>query len=82
MKDHTVDLADVLRDYHRRAPEGSKTIAIHYFGVKFADLLTPYSTPQLRQLASRAGLPESYGDELYKMRRLAPYIAIVRPFPA
>jgi hypothetical protein len=67
------DLADELRVACETAKKGDVVVTIHLFGIEHADVLKGLD---LRALAARAGISETYGTELRKGVRLADYVEI------
>ena len=65
------DAAQLLKHMYDTAPPGEKAVTIHYFAIKYADQISSMSP---RELAIRAGLPESYGTEIRKGINLAKYV--------
>ena len=67
------DLADELRVACKAAKKGDIVVTIHLFGIEHAPVLKGLD---LKALAARAGISETYGTELRKGVRLADYVAI------
>lgn len=68
----TVEEAAVrLRASYASACSGDKAVTVHLFGIRYARAL---SGLPLKELAARAGLPESYATELRKGVRLAEFV--------
>ena len=55
-------LADLLRKAHYSAPPGKKTLAMHLFGIWFADDLSRYNIRELRELADIPHLEPTIRD--------------------
>ena len=73
----TVDeAARILRDMYDAG--GSKTTAIHVFGIKYANEL---SGLPIKEIVRQSGLSETYPTEIYKGIRLAEYVKMVKEFP-
>lgn len=68
------DLVDSLRRTCDSAAKGDRVLTMHLFAIEHADRLRGIN---LRELASRAGIGESFGTELRKGVRLADYVKIV-----
>jgi 5-methylcytosine-specific restriction protein B len=66
-------LAADLRIACGRAADGERTVTIHLFGINRADELKGRN---LREIATLAGIPETYGTELSKGIRLAKYVQL------
>ena len=58
---------------YREALEGEKVIAIHLFGIKYADQIRDMSA---KDIVVGAGLPESYPTEIRKGINLAKYVEV------
>jgi hypothetical protein len=70
----TIDeAAKTLAKMYGTAHEGDKVTQIHLFGIQFADQLALHSA---KEIAIRAGIPESYGTEISKGRRLARFVRL------
>lgn len=67
------DLADQLRVACQSAKKGDTVVTIHLFGIEHAAALKGLD---LKALAARAGISETYGTELRKGVRLADYVTI------
>jgi|Cruoilmetagenom7_1024161.scaffolds.fasta_scaffold65926_3 5-methylcytosine-specific restriction protein B len=66
-------LADKLKEMYVGSRKGEIAVSIHLFGIKYASEITQCgSTP--RQLAKMAGVPETYGTEINKGRKLARFV--------
>lgn len=68
------DLAHELRTACNEAKKGDTVVTIHLFGIEHADALKGLD---LKALAARAGISETYGTELRKAVRLADYVRII-----
>jgi hypothetical protein len=66
-------LATDLRAACERAADGERTVTIHLFGIDRAEELKGRN---LREIATLAGIPETYGTELSKGIRLAKYVQL------
>lgn len=66
-------LVKALREAYSVAPKGDKVVAIHLFGIRFAEELEGHNT---HEIAERAGISRSYGTELRKGMRLAHHVTI------
>ena len=66
----------ILAGMYREAADGEKVIAIHLFGIKYADQIRNMSP---KGIAIAAELPESYGTEIRKGINLAKYVEVRRP---
>ncbi len=67
------DIADELRAACKDAKKGDTVVTIHLFGIAHAERLKGHD---LKALAARAGISETYGTELRKGVRLAEYVKI------
>jgi hypothetical protein len=67
------ELAKTLGDRYACAPTGDKVLSLYLFGVEYADTLEGVS---LKSLFQEAFIPESYGAELSRARRLAGFVAV------
>ncbi|QQN75038.1 hypothetical protein [Croceicoccus sp. YJ47] len=67
------EIADELRNACRSAKKGDTVVTIHLFGIEHAERLKGMD---LKALAARAGISETYGTELRKGVRLADYVKI------
>ena len=65
------ELAAILRDMFRRAPYGKKELAVHLFGIKYADELW---RGRVANIARLSGLPTGYDGLVNYGRNLAPYV--------
>ena len=68
------DLAEQLRAACDSASAGDRVVSIHLFGIEHAGVLKGMN---LKDLAVRAGISETYGTELRKGVRLADFVQIV-----
>ena len=66
-------LAAELKNAVEKAGSGERVVAIHLFGVRFSKHL---KRRNLREIAALAGIPESYGTEIGKGAKLAPFVTI------
>jgi len=69
------DIADELRAACKSAKKGDTVVTIHLFGIEHAPRLRGVN---LKALAERAGISDTYGTELRKAVRLADYVEVVR----
>lgn len=67
------DLAEQLRKAVEDAPKGDRVVTIHLFGIGHADRLAGVN---LKDLAERAGIGESFATELRKGLRLASFVQL------
>ncbi|MDP2782328.1 hypothetical protein [Devosia sp.] len=67
------DAAQLLSERYSSAGDGSKVVAIHVFGIEFADQIRNMSKVEL---ATRAGISPKYGTELNKAVRLAEFVRL------
>lgn len=67
------DLANELRNACNAAPKGDRVVTMHLFAIEHAARLRGVN---LKELAERAGIGESFGTELRKGVRLADYVQI------
>ena len=69
----TEELARELRDAIHGADAGGKVVAIHLFGIRYAEALDGRN---LHDLAARAGLGKSWATEIRKGVRLAEHVML------
>lgn len=69
----TEELTRALRDAVLGAEEGNKVVAIHLFGVRYAEALDGRN---LIELVDRAGLGKSWVTEIRKGVRLAEFVTL------
>lgn len=69
----TEELTRALRDAVLGAEEGNKVVAIHLFGIRYAEALDGRN---LTELVDRAGLGKSWVTEIRKGVRLAEFVAL------
>lgn len=67
------DLINELQRACDAAPTGDRVVTIHLFAIEHAARLKGVN---MRELAARAGIGESFGTELRKGVRLADYVQI------
>ena len=67
-------LAEALRDMWFSAEEGARTPMLHLFGIRYAEYLKGWKIRELGDLSELAGLKASYGTELQKMVKQAPFV--------
>jgi 5-methylcytosine-specific restriction protein B len=67
------DLANELKRQYFSAPEKEKAVTVHLFGIKFADQIDGKSC---KEIATLAGINESYGTEIRKGVNLAKYVKL------
>ena len=67
------DLIEELKAICASAPEGDRVVRIHLFGIKSASRLKGVN---LKDLAARAGIRESFETELRKGVRLAEFVNV------
>lgn len=67
------DIVEGLRAACERAKKGDTVVTIHLFGIEHAERLKGLD---LKALAARAGISETYATELRKGVRLADYVKI------
>ena len=63
----------ILGEMYNSAPEGSKVVQVHLFGIKYGPQVTNISCTDL---AAAAGLPSSYATEIRKGINLASFVSI------
>ena len=56
------ELVELLRQAHYKAPPGKKTLAIHLFGIWYADELSRFNIRELRELADIPRLEPTIRD--------------------
>ena len=66
-------LTDVLRQRYERAKRREVVLAIHLFGIEFADELAGHP---VNEIAENATGHRSYGAEIRKGMRLAPHVSL------
>ena len=71
----TNELARELGRRYREAEDKQTVVAIHLFGIEFADMLAGQN---LQELCRLAGIPKSYGTELRKGHNLSPFVTLKR----
>lgn len=69
----TEELTRALRDAVLGAEEGNKVVAIHLFGIRYAEALNGRN---LTDLVDRAGLGKSWVTEIRKGVRLAEFVTL------
>ncbi len=69
----TEELVRALRDAVLGAEEGNKVVAIHLFGIRYAE---PLDGRNLTELVVRAGLGKSWATEIRKGVRLAEFVSL------
>ncbi len=69
----TEELTRALRDAVLGAEEGNKVVAIHIFGIRYAEALDGRN---LTELVDRAGLGKSWVTEIRKGVRLAEFVTL------
>lgn len=69
------ELAAALADMYHNAPKGEAVAMIHLFGIKYANELQQ-SKFSKKDIARAARIPESYGTEISKGIKLAPYVTV------
>lgn len=67
----TEELTRALRDAVLGAEDGNKVVAIHLFGIRYAEALDGRN---LAELVDRAGLGKSWVTEIRKGVRLAEFV--------
>ena len=67
------EAAAILRDMYNTAPSRDKAVNIHLFGIMYSAELD--SLP-ISEVVRSAGLPDSYGTEVRKGRKLAEYVTL------
>lgn len=67
------DLQTTLKKRYLNAAKGEQVLSLYLFGIEFADQLSGVA---LYDLCEAAGLSRSYGTELAKARKLAPYVSL------
>lgn len=72
----TIDEAakELSRMYQRGKASREQAVSVHLFGIKFARQLDGMP---LRELAARAGIPETYAVEIRKGINLARHVTII-----
>lgn len=69
----TEELTRALRDAVLGAEDGNKVVAIHLFGIRYAEALDGRN---LTELVDRAGLGKSWVTEIRKGVRLAEFVTL------
>lgn len=67
------EASKILRDMYQKADHKEKGVAIHLFGIKYADQIESMSA---KDVVVGAELPESYKTELRKGINLAKYVEV------
>ena len=67
------EASKILRDMYQKADPKEKALAIHLFGIKYADQIENMSA---KDVVVGAELPESYKTELRKGINLARYVEV------
>lgn len=66
-------LGKILRQMYDNAPEGYQVANIHFFGVKYANVITDNGyTP--KEIVKASGINESYATEVNKGIKLSLYV--------
>ena len=68
------DIADELRGVCEGAGKGNTVVSIHLFGIEHAERLKGLD---LKALAARAGISETYATELRKGVRLSDHVKVI-----
>jgi len=68
---HTSDLAAIFEKRYHNAEKGEAVVAIHLFGIEYADHLDGHS---LKEICTLANVPASYVTEIHKGIRLAEFV--------
>ncbi len=68
------EISDALKKACDSAAPGDRVVTIHLFGIEHAETLHGMN---LKEIAVRAGISETYGTELRKGVRLAEYVKIL-----
>ncbi|WP_291238962.1 hypothetical protein, partial [Gemmobacter sp.] len=66
-------LARIFKERYHTAPKGAAVISIHLFGIEFAEEL---AGQPLKEICLRAGVPVSYGTEIFKGMRLSQFVSL------
>lgn len=67
------ELAAKLKDMYFNSNEGETATAVHLFGIKYASEITDCDASP-KNIAKLAGIPETYGTEINKGRRLSRHV--------
>ncbi len=66
-------LGTILREMYDKAPEGYQVANIHFFGVKYADIIRANDI-SASDIISESGINKSYATEVSKGIKLAKYV--------
>jgi len=69
------ELAKKLKDMYFNSADGENVLSIHLFGIKYAKEITD-SGGSPSNIAKLAGVPETYGVEINKGRKLSKYVTL------
>ena len=76
---NTQEAANILTGmYEAGRRTGRTALAVHLFGITYADELSHLST---REVVAASNAPLSYAVEVNKGRNLAEYVTVVKSFP-
>ena len=70
------ELADALAKLHDAAGHGDKTLAVHLFGLIYADEIRGHGPGAAGRIARASGIGDEYTAELNKMMRVAPHVIV------
>jgi len=71
-------LAKILNQTYLSAKQinnGSVAVSVHLFGIEYADSISSCNASP-KELAILAGLPETYGTEINKGRKLSAFVKL------
>ena len=69
------ELAEIMRNMYRNAPQGEQSTALHLFGIRYvAELNAP--NVSINRVAELSGVGNSYHTEIRKGMRLAQYVEL------
>ncbi len=68
----TEQLATLLKAACEQAPHGERVATMHLFGIQYADELKG----RFHEVAELSGIGRSFGAELGKGAKLAPYVSL------
>ncbi|MFT5674541.1 MAG: hypothetical protein ACI808_000460 [Paraglaciecola sp.] len=69
------DLAKILKKMYFESKKGETATNVHLFGIKYADEISA-SRCSPKNIAKRAGIPETYGTEINKGRNLSRFVKV------
>ncbi|KRE45878.1 hypothetical protein ASG81_12455 [Paenibacillus sp. Soil522] len=67
------ELGEILKQMYDKAPQGYQVANIHYFGVKYAEVINRYNY-NVKDIIGLSGLNPSYATEVSKGIKLSKYV--------